>query len=70
MFKGSDEIGTGLIAFCWALFPFSLVIVSLRIWTRVGYLKDRMQIHDWLMLGALVCLTSSLYTTMVAGWKV
>jgi len=51
---GKDEIGTGLIAFCWALFPFSFVIVSLRVWTRVAYLKDRMQIHDWLMVAALV----------------
>jgi len=66
--KGKDEIGTGLIAFAWALFPFSLAIVGMRVWTRVAYLKDRMQIHDWLMVVALVCPVS--LTTIMAGFEV
>jgi len=50
----SDDIGNGLMAFAWVLFAVSLVVVSARVWTRVGYLKDRMQIHDWLMVCAIV----------------
>lgn len=51
--NSSDDIGNGLVAFAWAFFSISFLVVGLRVWTRIGYLKDRMQVHDWLMVCAV-----------------
>ncbi|GAB7347742.1 hypothetical protein MBLNU459_g5294t1 [Dothideomycetes sp. NU459] len=48
------NIGTGLVILAWTLFSVSFIIVALRIWTRVVVLKDRMVLHDWLMVCAII----------------
>lgn len=49
-----NDLGTALVALAWTLFSVASCIIALRLWTRVVYLKNRMALHDWLMICAWI----------------
>jgi len=59
-----EDAGKPLIPVAWSLFCLACVIVCLRVWTRLVYLGNRIAIHDWLMILAIV---SSTYWTDLAA---
>ncbi|GAB7337321.1 hypothetical protein MBLNU457_g2678t1 [Dothideomycetes sp. NU457] len=49
-----DDAGKALVPVAWSLFCLACIIVCLRIWTRLVYLRNRIAIHDWLMVLAII----------------
>ena len=53
--SGNDDLGSALAVYTWVFFSISVIVVALRIWTRLGHLMKTLQIHDILMICSVVC---------------